>query len=159
MKKKMKYIISLVLLLVIVVTIIVLKNNYKEKLISGTEYIEIAIEDTEAGELVLTSPVKIYDKEIIQKIEEKVNNGTEYEPRSTAWSDISPNIIFYLENGEKYSIFTDNFLEDGEEEAGNYITIFKINSNGEEDIEYNKKTYKIEADLWEYATNLYNQFK
>ena len=157
---KNKYLIVFILILVIVVTLILVGDNgKKEKLISNVKYVEIAIEDTEAQGLALTTPVKITDKNIIEILEKQVNNGIEYEPRSTAWSDISPYITFYLENGEKYSIFTDKFESDGEEDAGNYITIFKLNSNGEEDVEYIKKTYKTEMDLVEYATTLYNQFK
>ena len=155
MKQKKKYLIALILILVIILGF---KGN-KSKLISGVEYIEIAIEDTEAGELAYTNPVRIDDKKIIANIEQQVNNGTEYEPRSTAWPDISPLITFYLENGEQYSIFTAKFESDGEEEAGNYITIFKVNTNGEEDVEYEKKTYKIETELEKYATQLYNQLK
>ena len=158
MKGEMKYLIPLILILAVILIIFNIINK-EEKLISATKYVEIAIEDTEAQGLALTTPVKITEKNIIKRLEGQVNKGIEYEPRSTAWSDISPHITFYLENGERYSIFTDKFESDGEEEAGNYITIFKLNSNGEEDIEYSKKTYKIEADLGEYAITLYNQFK
>ena len=158
MKEKMKYIVPLVLILLIII-ILILNINNKEKLIFGTQYIEIQIEDTEAQGLALTTPVKITDKSIIEKIENQINNGIVYEPRSTAWSDISPHITFYLESGERYSIFTDKFESDGEEESGNYITIFKLDSNGEENQEYEKKTYKIETDIEEYAITLYNQFK
>ena len=158
MKEKMKYVIPLTLILAIII-ILILNINNKEKLISGTQYIEIQIEDTEAQGLALTTPVKITDKSIIKNLERQVNNRKEYEPKSTAWPDISPLITFHLENGEQYSIFTAKFESDGEEEAGNYITIFKLNSFGEEDVEYEKKTYKIETDLGEYATTLYNQFK
>ena len=158
MKGEMKYLIPLILILAVILIIFNIINK-EEKLISATKYVEIAIEDTEAQGLALTTPVKITDKSIIEKLEGQVNKGREYEPRSTAWSDISPHITFYLENGEIYSIFTDKFESDGEEEAGNYITIFKLNINGDEDIEYNKKTYKIEADLGEYAITLYNQFR
>ena len=160
MKEKIKYLIPLIFILAIIIILIILNiNNNEVKLISGTKQVEIAIEDTEAQGLALTTPVKISDESIIEKLEGQVNNGTEYKPKSTAWPDISPHITFYLENGERYSIFTAKFESDGEEEAGNYITIFKFNSFGEEDIGYEKKTYKIEADLDEYATVLYNQFK
>ena len=104
MKEKMKYIIPLTLILAIII-ILVLNINNKEKLISGTQYIEIQIEDTEAQGLAHTTPVKITEESIIRKLEKQVNNGIEYEPRSTAWPDISPLITFYLENGEKYCIF------------------------------------------------------
>lgn len=157
---KNKYLIVCILIFAIIVTLTLLrKNNNKEKLICEVKYVEIAIEDTEAQGLALTTPVKITDKDIIERLEEQVNKGIEYEPKSTAWSDISPHITFYLENGEQYSSLTDKFETQGEEDIGNYITIFKLNSNGEEDLEYNKKTYKIEDDLVEYANQLYNQFK
>ena len=160
MKQKKKYLMALILSFLIIAILIILGiKGDKNRLISGTEYVEISIEDTEAQGLAYTEPVRIDDKKIIANLEQQVNNGTEYVPRSTAWPDISPLITFYLENGEQYSIFTATFESDGEEEAGNYITVFKLNSNGEEDVEYEKKTYKIEADLETYATQLYNQFK
>ena len=158
MKGKMKYLIPLILILVVILIILNIINK-EEMLISGTQYVEISIEDTEAQGLALTTPVKITEKNIIKRLEGQVNKGIEYEPRSTAWPDISPLITFYLKNGEKYSIFTAKFEADGEEEEGNYITIFKLNSNGEEDLEYEKKTYKINADIEKYAITLYNQFK
>ena len=159
MEEKKNYLIAIILILAVMVISLILRISGDEnKVIYGIQYVEIAIEDTDAGELAHTEPAKITDEDIIANLEKLVNRGTEYEPRSTAWPDISPLITFYLENGECYNVFAvDNMSE--EEEEGNYITIFKMNSDGEEDVEYNKKTYKIEAELEKYATQLYNQFK
>lgn len=129
-------------------------EDTSNKINSNIEYIKIQLEDTKADGLAHTNPVKINDENVISKLEGIINLGTEYEPKSTAWPDISPLITFGLENGETYKGFTASFINSIEEDKGNYITIFN-----NRDEEGTKITYKISTDLEAYVTNLYNQYK
>ena len=122
------------------------------KLIANTNYVEIAIEDTESTEgLAYTKSVKIDDEKIIERLENIVNNGTEFTVESTEGPDIPPVVTFYLENGEEYEVATND------KEGDNEIFISKYNGDSNE-FEW-KKTYKIDIALGEYITELYNQYK
>jgi len=136
-----------------IILVFEVKNGNKPKIISNIQYIEVEIPDTESDGLALKEKIKIQDKDIISKLEREINNGIEYEPRGTAWPDISPMITFYLENGEVYSSFVVDGMREPQEEDGNYITMFKIN-----DDEY-RKTYKIEKELEKYIIKIYNEYK
>ena len=164
------YIISLLIMVFIIVVIICMlsKGDTKQynmgnivndivqestnKIISNIKYIEVQIEDTDAQGLKHKEPVRIDDKNVISKLEEIVNSGTEYEPRSTAWPDISPMVTFYLENGDEYVGYTATFISSLEEDEGNYITIFN-----KKDENTTKVTYKVKDNLDKYLVDIYNK--
>lgn len=124
------------------------------KLIANTNYVEIVIEDAKSIEglgLAYTKSVKIDDEKIIERLENIVNNGTEFTVESTEGPDIPPVVTFYLENGEEYEVAAND--KDGDNE----ISISKYNEDSDE-FEW-KRTYKIDTALGEYITELYNQYK
>ena len=129
--------------------------NVDSKIISNIKYIEIEVEDTESTQgLAHKEPIKITDSNVIAKIEKDINSGTEYEPRSTAWPDISPYITFYLEDGKTIRAFVVDSMGEPEEENGNYIAIFESDNETA-----TKKIYKIEAKLEKYINDLYDQYE
>ena len=124
----------------------------KEKIISNIKYIEIEVEDTNSQGLALKKPIKITDAGVISKLEKDINSGTEYEPKSTAWPDISPYITFYLEEGKKIRAFVVDNMGEPEEENGNYIAIFDSDNETA-----TKKVYKIDSKLEKYINDLYKE--
>lgn len=164
------YIISLIVMFVITIVLMFILTSYNanqdkttnsletnlqgntNKILSDIKYIEVQIEDTEAQGLKHKEPIKIEDKNVLSKLEETINLGEKYEPKSTAWPDISPMVTFYLENGDQYVGYTATFFSNVEEDEGNYITIFN-----KKDENTTKVTYKVKENLDKYFIDLYNK--
>ena len=168
---KKKYILIILFLILLVVVIIIIdnkKNNIiytndvivvdqnnitTNNIVNNIKYVEIKLEDKQKSEeLTYTKSVRINDSKIIENLKKVINSGTEQVKENTEWSDISPFITLFAENGEEYEISTYDTDNDNE------ILISKYTNSDSENFDW-KKIYSVKEPLGEYITKLYNEYK
>ena len=121
------------------------------KTLENIRYLEVSIEDKESGQAMYKKPVKIENRDVMNKLEIMINSGIEHQFNGAFGLDILPYANFYLENGDKVTVSAiDNFEMQGEE-SGNYILV-TINDNADD-----KKAYKVQERIGVYFTNLYDE--
>jgi len=132
-----------------------MNSNNKENIshINEKTFMIISVENKNANEPASKYKM-VTDKKAIGDLIDIINSASKYEAKSFIpdLGDTPPTVEVYEDNGEKYTIFAGDKIDDN----GNIVNLMvKYNKHDGSD----KELYKLDIKLEEYIENLYNTSK